>query len=138
MAFLPYLNYICSFFNQINIFNTGGQLPILVNYDQFLIFFHWGEEVSRGLLNNVRRRECHLIHHGKSLDSPGGKQSSLSLLSYLEQIKYSVFPCWDCGILSCHTNWKISRNSHNSELTGWHSETLYPTFLLYLTKYFHH
>ena len=38
MAFLPYLNYICSFFNKINIFNTGGQLPILVNYEQFLIF----------------------------------------------------------------------------------------------------
>ena len=50
MAFLPYLNYICSFFNKINIFSTGGQLPILVNYDQFLIF-------SQSEVSEVRGRD---------------------------------------------------------------------------------
>ena len=49
MAFLPYLNYICSFFNKINIFSTGGQLPILVNYDQFLIFSQSEVSEVRGL-----------------------------------------------------------------------------------------
>ena len=120
MAFLPYLNYICSFFNQINIFNTGGQLPILVNYDQFLIFFHWGQEVSPGLVNNVRRLECPPgLPWWYMLGTVSPTKSGMSvLLSYLEQIKYSVFPSWDCVILSCHKNWKIFRNSHNFDRSG--------------------